>query len=65
MLYSTWNAEKLYSVIISIRLITLFVAMPIGFTAFGITGGVSLGIALSYFSYLPDVDIFCQTILTL
>lgn len=45
---------RLYSNIIAVRLVFLFVAMPVGFAAFGLRGGL-WGIVLSYYSYLPII----------
>jgi len=47
----------LLSAVIAIRLVTLFVATPIGFYSFGILGAL-WGIVLSHFSYLPTIILY-------
>jgi O-antigen/teichoic acid export membrane protein len=45
---------RVLSITIAIRLVTLFVATPVGFHYFGLPGAL-WGIVLSHFSYLPTL----------
>lgn len=47
----------LLSIVISIRLVTLLIATPIGFYSFGIAGAL-WGIVASHFSYLPAIILY-------
>jgi O-antigen/teichoic acid export membrane protein len=45
---------KIFSIVLAIRMVTLFAAVPFGFHLFGLPGALG-GIVLSHFSYLPAV----------
>jgi O-antigen/teichoic acid export membrane protein len=45
---------KVFSIVLAIRMVTLFVAVPVGFHLFGLAGALG-GVVLSHFSYLPAV----------
>jgi O-antigen/teichoic acid export membrane protein len=45
---------KVFSIVLAIRMVTLFAAVPVGFHLFGLPGALG-GIVLSHFSYLPAV----------
>lgn len=51
------GVPHLLSAVISIRLVALFVATPIGFYSFGIRGAL-WGIVLSHFAYLPAIILY-------
>ncbi|MGO9823811.1 MAG: oligosaccharide flippase family protein [Steroidobacteraceae bacterium] len=55
--FLAFGLPHLLSTVIAIRLVTLFVATPIGFYFLGILGAL-WGIVLSHFSYLPTIILY-------
>jgi O-antigen/teichoic acid export membrane protein len=53
------GVERIYFLLHAVRIVVLFVAMPVGFYLFGFPGAV-YGIVLSYFSTIPMTFIYAK-----